>query len=286
MILYEVRDWQRHYTVSQNRRTGSGPLPWVAMRTKHDGKGFRRVMRLQDAMALMGAWMLIVEVAAKCPVHGKLEDADGPLTAMDLADKTGGDQLVFERALQVFASQEIAWLTRTALGALSDSSALTVCDGTVRDGTVRDGTKSKNPTSARVDARQSGSESGFCSDSMLTKASLRDPDAVDRWLSHETGGDLCECNRGKPANQRRPRSDAIVDGSDGTRFNVQAAAAKATTAKGIREPLGVFKWLVKGRHWDFLRCADDEFVKKLRREASTASPDLLPFLADFGKVPA
>lgn len=142
-VVYEIRDWKKHYTVAQNRRgekkkeegDNITPLTWVAMRTKHDGKGFRRVMRLADRMALMGAWMLIVEVAAKCPTHGKLEDADGPLTAVDLADKTGGDATVFERALQVFSSQDIGWLDAEEVAQRSERGVRTGRNGTERNDT-------------------------------------------------------------------------------------------------------------------------------------------------------
>lgn len=271
-VVYEVRDWERFYTVSQNRKNDPDkPLPWVAMRTKHDGKGYRRVIRLPDSMALLGAWMLIVEVAAKCPKHGRLEDADGPLSAIDLADKTGGDESVFQRALQVFSSQEVSWLSVTTLPEHSQSIRTTGRNGTGRDGMGRDG--SKNPTSAPgptpLDGgKRSGPESGF-DVSIVTERTLEDPDQLDGWIDHDL-----------------TRSDTIVEDSEEFRLNVHAAAAKAQTADGIRNKVAFFKWLVMGRKWNYLRIADEEVAAALRRERSKRDRSAIAaFLTDFGKIP-
>lgn len=256
MTLYEIRDWERCYTVSQNRKNDPDkPLPWVAMRTKHDGKGFRRIMRLPDSMALMGAWMLIVEVAAKCPTHGRLADADGPLTAIDLADKTGGDEATFERALQVFSTKDIAWLTTSALPGHYQSIRTTGRDGTGLNGTEQDGTKrneSISPTpTVGLDrpAPLDRGKSGFSKDSVVTEETLASVDALDRWIKHDL-----------------TRSDTICEASDDFRINTHSAAVKARTAKGIRNRVIFFKWLVKGRNWPFLRIADEEIAAACRRE--------------------
>jgi len=259
--LYEIRDWERCYTVSQNRKNdASKPLPWVAMRTKHDGKGFRRVMRLPDSMALMGAWMLIVEVAAKCPTHGVLADADGPLTAIDLADKTGGDEATFQRALEVFSTKDIAWLTTSALPEHYQSIRTTGRDDTrqdetVRNGMERDGTKSNNPTPtigldrpAPLD-RGKSVKSGFSKDSVVTEETLVDTAAIDRWIAHDL-----------------KRSDAICESSEEFRVNAHSAAAKARSVPGIRNRVAFFKWFIIGQNWNYLRLSDDDLAKALRRE--------------------
>lgn len=256
-FLYEVRDWERCYTVSQNRKNDpTKPLPWVAMRTKHDGKGYRRVMRQPDAMALMGAWMLIVEVAAKCPTHGVLSDGDGPLTAIDLADKTGGDEATFDRALQVFSSKGIEWLTATALQ--EHCQSIRTRDGTGQDETGRNGTgwnETKNPTSAQVasplDLDGSGSESGF-DVSIVTGETLRSLDRLRSWFRHDL-----------------TRPDSIVEDSEAFWMNVQTAAAKAITAPSVRDEIAVFKWLVKGRNWDFLNATYEDIAKAMRRKPAT-----------------
>lgn len=109
MTTYRIRGWDEHYETYESRRLKRA-LPWVAMSTKHDGKSFRRVMRLDPSGALYGAWCLIVQVAAKCPKRGTLADADGPLSALDIADKTDLSVETAGRALAAFSSEKIHWL--------------------------------------------------------------------------------------------------------------------------------------------------------------------------------
>lgn len=81
------------------------------------------------------------------------------------------------------------------------------------------------------------------------------------------------------------RVDAWVNGSPDDLANVEASAAKARTAHGIRDMVGLFKWLVKGRHWDFLRIADEEFAAAVRREAErTRDRSGFAFLATIGRI--
>lgn len=259
-VRYEIRDWEKCYTVSQNRKNDHRkPLPWVAMRTKHDGKGYRRVMRQPDAMALLGAWMLIVEVAAKCPRHGRLEDSDGPLTALDLADKTGGDESTFERALQVFSSKEVAWLTTTTLPEDYQSIRTTERDETERDGTEWNETEqdeNKNPsprrgaTSAPKSAGKSARASGGRTD--LSEEVLADPLRLAQWAEEEAG-----------------RSDGWISSSEADRAIVVATAAKALRATGLRSRVGLFKWIVRGRRWEYLRFADEEIAATIIAAEST-----------------
>jgi len=144
-LLYSIIEWDQHFEKSQSRRDGSHK--WVAVPTKHDGKGYRRIMLREDGPMIYGAWVLIVQVAAKCPRRGVLRDADGPLTPEDLAIKTSAPVALFRTALKVLCSNEIKWMKSTEIGVytelpqsglpLQDSTDITtqVCgeDATVSD---------------------------------------------------------------------------------------------------------------------------------------------------------
>jgi hypothetical protein len=108
-VVYSIRDWEAHFEVSQSNKVKRA-LSWVPLPTKHDGKSYRRLMIRTDGMQLYAAWVLIVQVAAKCPVRGVLADGDGPLEAEDLAIKTGGSVAVFSEALSVLSRSDIGWL--------------------------------------------------------------------------------------------------------------------------------------------------------------------------------
>lgn len=103
---YSIRDWAGTFEVSQTRKAKR--LNWVAVPTKHDGKGYRRIMRKDPAM--YAVWIVLVQVAAKCPERGVLADRDGPLDASDIADATGCPADLIERAFLFLSSPEIGWL--------------------------------------------------------------------------------------------------------------------------------------------------------------------------------
>lgn len=109
-MLYEIANWSKRYENAGSRKI-VGALDWFACPTKHDGLSYRRLMKRPDGMELYGAWALILAVAAKCEVRGRLESDGRPMTAEDIALKTGGCEKSFSKALQVFSSKDFAWLT-------------------------------------------------------------------------------------------------------------------------------------------------------------------------------
>lgn len=110
-MAYKIKDWDTHYEKAQVRRCKT--MSWVAIPNKHDGKGFRRIAKHPDGVSIFGAWVLIVQVASKMPTRGVLADKDGPLTAEDLADKTGFPEKIFEKALKLLSQPRIGWLEST-----------------------------------------------------------------------------------------------------------------------------------------------------------------------------
>ncbi len=113
--LYRIRSWSEIFENSQSRQYQR--LSWVPIPNKHDGKSYRRLIAHDDGPALYAAWLLIVQVASKCPVRGVLADADGPLDADDLAAKTGCPATVFAKAFELLTHPKIAWLQMEQLPA-------------------------------------------------------------------------------------------------------------------------------------------------------------------------
>lgn len=109
-VCYAIRDWNEHFECSQSRKVRKD-LSWIATPCKHDGKSFRRLMMMPNGVMIYGAWILIVQVAAKCPTRGVLADSDGPLTTEDLAIKTGAPEEVFRYALTILSDRKIGWIS-------------------------------------------------------------------------------------------------------------------------------------------------------------------------------
>lgn len=111
MKLYSIRNWNAHYEKAQTRKVEKAQ--WVPLPVKHDGLSFRRLMAMPDGLRYFGAWVLLVEVAAKCSPRGVLQDERGPLTPADLAIKTGASADDFIKALDVLTSELIGWVEVT-----------------------------------------------------------------------------------------------------------------------------------------------------------------------------
>lgn len=102
----------------------------------------------------------------------------------------------------------------------------------------------KHPSTRRSAAKPAdvqGSDSGVRLN--LTEEVLRTPAMLERWLLEESA-----------------RTDAWVSASEVDRFNVNATAAKALRAKAVRSPVGLFKWIVRGKRWEYLRFDDDKLA--------------------------
>lgn len=109
--VYRIRNWHEHFETYESRKRVK-PLDWVPMKTKHDGRGFRRVTRHPHAVNALLGWYMILQVAAKMPIRGLLADLDGPLDAVDLSDKTNLPKRIFQSAFTSLIDDQIGWLEK------------------------------------------------------------------------------------------------------------------------------------------------------------------------------
>jgi hypothetical protein len=110
--LWSIIDWPEHFENSHTRKLAR--LPFVLLPTKHDGKGFRRIMRNEKKAVVFACWVLIAQLAAKSAARGYLADEDGPYTTEDMADMTGMNAEDFELSIAVLTSPEINWMRESS----------------------------------------------------------------------------------------------------------------------------------------------------------------------------
>lgn len=107
--------------------------------------------------------------------------------------------------------------------------------------------KHKNPSPRRSATRPAKSADGSARASGgrtdLSEEVLADPLRLARWAEEEAG-----------------RSDGWISTSEADRANVVATAAKALRATGVRSRVGLFKWIVRGRRWEYLRFEDEQIA--------------------------
>ena len=106
MKTYSIKNWNVHFETHETRKLKL--LQWVPIPNKHDGKGFKRIMRMKDGPMIYAAWILLVQVASKCKSRGTLSDHDGPLTPEDLELKTEMPSKYFTAAFTPLC--DVGWL--------------------------------------------------------------------------------------------------------------------------------------------------------------------------------
>lgn len=108
MNTYRIRNWNTHFENGASLQVINAN--WVKMPNRFDGKGYRRVTRLPNAVNVMLGWFLLVEIASKMPRRGVLADEDGALTAEDFADMTNFPATIFEETIEALVKPDIKWI--------------------------------------------------------------------------------------------------------------------------------------------------------------------------------
>lgn len=106
---YRIRNWKDHFETYESSKI-KGPLSWVAIPTKHDGRGYKRMTRHPHGVQALCGWWSMLGVAAKMPIHGLLADRDGPLDADDIAEKTNLPAKIYLTAFKAASDDKIGWL--------------------------------------------------------------------------------------------------------------------------------------------------------------------------------
>lgn len=108
---YSIIGWNELYENSQSRKCKD--LHWVPVPNAHDGEGFSHVMSHKKGAEIFTAFILILQVASKCPERGVLVNKKGvPYTAESLALKTRGNVEWFRFALDFLSSNEVGWIQK------------------------------------------------------------------------------------------------------------------------------------------------------------------------------
>lgn len=125
--VLRIRDWEEHFEHRDHKRKGPKAVKvmwWVSMPTKHDGEGYLALLDHEDGLLHFGAWVLMVQVAAKCEPRGTLlRDGRLPHTPRSLARKTNAPEAAFEAAIPRLLSEEIGWLEVVPLSLVCSSIA-------------------------------------------------------------------------------------------------------------------------------------------------------------------
>lgn len=114
MTFYRITNWSEIYENNRTRELKS--LTWVPFPNSHDGDGYTALMSEKNAEALLGAFVVIVQVASKCDPRGTLLRAPNlPHTAASIARMTRFSERTIQRCLDLCCSPDIAWISKTTV---------------------------------------------------------------------------------------------------------------------------------------------------------------------------
>ena len=103
-----IANWEDGFEIAQSRRR-AGRLSWVAMPTRHDSRGYRRLIRSDGGVRAFACWVVMVQVAARSSIRGVLADDRGiPLSCLDLEAMTDIPASYFEQSIPLLC--DIGWL--------------------------------------------------------------------------------------------------------------------------------------------------------------------------------
>lgn len=103
---YRIKDWGRYMPADARKCT---VMQWVAVPINHDGMGYIEIMARPDGVRIVGGWLLILQVAARCPERGLLvSDGGRILRAREIALKTRAQEQDISAALS--ACLEQGWI--------------------------------------------------------------------------------------------------------------------------------------------------------------------------------
>jgi hypothetical protein len=263
---YRVRSWAEHFENHETRKLRS--LRYILVPNKQDGKGYRRVAAHPRKCELFAAWVLLLQVASKCPERGTLADEDGPLDADDLAAMTGFPAEAFALAFEVLTDPRIGWLTTEPDGGPrevpGDCGTERENHPDERNGTERNGLEGKgNESRSNGTCSDAGKASNGRAWSELSKASqLRDPAFVSRLYAEAA-------------------ADGRLTDSDAMRVTFEATAEYIAGRSAVRNVAAYFTTLLRSRFWErpggLPAAAEDKAAARRRTRAAPPTPD--PHLA-------
>jgi uncharacterized phage protein (TIGR02220 family) len=107
--LYKIADWRDKYENNRTRELKS--LSWVPFPNSHDGDGYTALMSHKNGEQLLGAFVVIVQVASKCDPRGTLLRGPAmPHTAASLARITRFSAKTIQQCLDVCCDREVGWI--------------------------------------------------------------------------------------------------------------------------------------------------------------------------------
>ena len=108
MKVYRIVDWEKNYECNRTREVKD--VRWIPVPVKQDGYGYC-VLTAQNGAARLGAWLAILQTAAKSQVRGTLlRDGRHAHTAESIALKARISAKDVEDTINVCLGHDVGWI--------------------------------------------------------------------------------------------------------------------------------------------------------------------------------
>lgn len=99
--------WKEHFENADSRKIAN--LSWFKCPVKMDGLSYRLLVQHKDGAAHFGIWIILLEIAAKCPTRGLLVRSNGiPLDVAGMSLMSGIPESSFKPAIERLL--QIGWI--------------------------------------------------------------------------------------------------------------------------------------------------------------------------------
>lgn len=105
---YRIKNWDSIFENNESRKLKK--LNWVPIPNTWDGLGYVRVTKHKNAVSILAAWPLVIQIGSKCPQRGLLAKVDAPLSVEDMSDLTRMPAELFVRAFDALIHPSIGWV--------------------------------------------------------------------------------------------------------------------------------------------------------------------------------
>lgn len=196
MRVLAVTNWNAQF--ENNRTREMKRMAWVPVPNKHDGLGFTELIDHDEGMAHLGAWLIVLQIASKCPQRGLLiDDRNRPIDCRMMARVSRGEKAVFESAIPRLV--DIGWLSYIEIDEKSEASEITGftsgCDEAA--GKLRDNAEEQNRTEGTERNAAAGKNA---LDDLLKdlRSKIRSRWQVERWVANSLLDRLLRFGAGWP----------------------------------------------------------------------------------------
>lgn len=108
VVAFRIKDWDKTFENYRSREVEH--LRYVSLPVRQDSESFKLLMASLEGRSAYMVFIILVAIAARCPVRGRLADDKGDITPQRVNARTGIPAPEVAGAIEILARPDIGWL--------------------------------------------------------------------------------------------------------------------------------------------------------------------------------